>query len=71
LIERVESSVGVPAMTNDQIRQEMDALRATILHHAAAPDGVQDGALEPRFIRHEHLRAELGRRGVSRFGSSQ
>jgi len=68
LLERVESSVDVPAMTNDQIRQEMDSLRGTILHRAAAPSGLQEGALGPLFVRHEHLRVELDRRGVSRFG---
>jgi hypothetical protein len=70
LAERVESfSVDVPAMANGQIRQEMDSLRATILHHAGAPSGLQEGVLGPLLLRHEQLRVELNRRGVSRFGS--
>jgi hypothetical protein len=68
VIERVKPPADVPTMTNDQIRQEMDELRAAILHHAAALNGFQEGTLGPRFIRHEQLRAELSRRGVSRFG---
>jgi hypothetical protein len=68
LIERVKPPADVPTMTNDQIRQEMDELRAVILHHAAAPSGFREGARGPLFIRHEQLRAELSRRGVSRFG---
>ena len=71
LIEHVESSAGVPAMPNDQIRQELDALRATILHHAAEPNGFQEGTLGPLFNRHEQLCAELGRRGVPRFGAGR
>ena len=67
LIERVKSPADVPAMTNGQIRQEMDALRAELLHDPAALNGFQKGALGPLFIRHEHLRAELRRRGVPRF----
>ena len=62
-------SPGVATLTDDQIRQEMDELRAAILHRdAAALNDFAGGILESLFVRHKHLRSELHHRGVSRFG---
>jgi hypothetical protein len=71
LIERVECYVDLTAMTNDQIREEMDSLRATILHHAAAPNGFQEDALQPLLVRHEDLRVELNRRAFHASGPNR